>query len=227
MLRVGLTGGLACGKSTVAQMFAARGAHVLDADLVVRELMMPGEPVYREVLKVFGRGILKSDGAETIDRMRLAEAAFEGGNIKLLNEIVHPAVLQSQQQWMNNTATIDPHGIAVVEAALIVEAGSSTQFDKLVVVTCSPRQKVDRYIQRSRKLGLQLDEDVVREQARRRIAAQMSDEEKSQVADYVIHNDGEALGLQQQFDVVFAELAQIAAGGEASQDEIRNTKPSL
>ena len=227
MLRIGLTGGLACGKSTVAQMFGARGAHVLDADLVVRELMLPGEPVYREVLKAFGREILKTDGSEKIDRARLAEAAFEGGKIKLLNELVHPAVLRSQQEWMSHTAKIDPRGIAVVEAALIVEAGSHTQFDKLVVVTCSPQQKIERYILRSRRLGLPHDDDALREQGRRRIKAQMSDDEKSRVADYVIHNDGAAQELQQQFDAMFAELAQIATDAAATQDKTGNAKPSL
>ena len=227
MLRVGLTGGLASGKSTVAQMFAARGAHVLDADLVVRELMLPGEPVYQAVLKVFGREILQGDGSEKIDRSRLAEAAFEGGKIGQLNAIVHPAVGRSQQQWMDNAAKIDPRGMAVVEAALIVEAGSRAQFDKLVLVTCGAQQKIQRYLLRGRKLGVRHDDEALREQARRRIAAQMSDEEKVRVADYVIHNDGEIAGLQQEFDTVFAELANIAAGSALRPDEIRKSEPSL
>ncbi len=227
MLRVGLTGGLACGKSTVAQMFAALGAYVLDADLLVRELMLPGEPVYAEVVRVFGRGILKTDGSERVDRPLLAEAAFAGGKIKLLNDIVHPAVLRAQQRWMEEAAARDPQAIAVVEAALIIEAGSAGQFDKLVVVTCNPEQKIDRFVNRSRKLVQQDSDETLRQQARQRIAAQMSDEEKCRAADYVIRNDGDAAALQKEFDRVFTELQRATANGAARQDETGNPENSI
>ncbi len=219
MLRVGLTGGLACGKSTVAQMFAARGAYVLDADLLVRELMLPGEPVYQEVVRVFGREILKTDGSERVNRSLLAEAAFAGGRIKLLNDIVHPAVVRAQQCWMEEAGARDPQAMAVVEAALIVEAGSAAQFDKLVVVTCSTEQKIDRFVQRSRKLVQQDSDENLRQQARQRMAAQMSDEEKCRAADYVIRNHGDAAALQKEFDRVFAELRGAATHGAARQAE--------
>ncbi len=227
MLRVGLTGGLACGKSTVAQMFAARGAYVLDADILVRELMLPGEPVYAEVVRVFGREILKTDGSERVNRPLLAEAAFAGGKIKLLNDIVHPAVLRAQQRWMEEAAARDPQAIAVVEAALIVEAGSAGQFDKLVVVTCNLEQKIDRFVQRSRKLVQQDSDEKLRQQAQQRIAAQMSDEEKCRAADYVIRNDGDAAALQKEFDRVFAELQRAGANGAVRQAEAGNPENSI
>jgi dephospho-CoA kinase len=94
MLRVGLTGGISSGKSTVARMLAARGAQVLDADLVVRDLMQPGKPVYHEIVKHFGREIVKKDGA--IDRKALANAVFPSGRVGELNAIVHPAVVRHQ-----------------------------------------------------------------------------------------------------------------------------------
>ena len=118
MLRVGLTGGFACGKTTVAQMMAQRGAHVVLADEIAHQLMRPGEPVYYEVVRHFGPDVVGIDGG--IDRKKLAEAAFGSGRIQELNQIVHPAVIARQDAWMNEIAAQDPNGIAVVEAALML-----------------------------------------------------------------------------------------------------------
>src|SRR5262245_6048978 len=109
MIRVGLTGGLACGKTTVGKMMESQGAHLLQADLVAHELMSPGQPVYDEVVRLFGREIVKSD--RTIDRAKLAEAAFGHGRVAELNAIVHPAVIARQNEWMATIADRDPNAI--------------------------------------------------------------------------------------------------------------------
>ncbi|MGH9603689.1 MAG: dephospho-CoA kinase, partial [Terriglobales bacterium] len=167
MLRVGLTGGLCSGKSAVSEMFARRGFHVLHADRLAHDLMRPGQPVYQQVVNHFGRDIVQADG--TIDRRKLAALAFEPGRIQELNRLVHPAVVKEQDAWMDELARRDPRGIAMVEAALIVEAGVQKRFDKLVVVTCTPEQKIERFAARSPDA----DKEAARREAQRRLAAQL------------------------------------------------------
>ena len=203
MLRIGLTGGVACGKSTVGKLLAARGAHFLQADTLAHRLYEPGEPIYRAVVERFGREILNSDG--TINRSRLANAAFPG-RIAELNAIVHPAVIDAQVRWMAECERSDPHGIAVIEAALILEAGAAKDFDKLIVVTCTPEQKVARYAQRA---NISLAE--ARAEVARRSAAQLPDDEKSARANYVIDNSGTSKNTEQQVEDIWAALQQFAA----------------
>lgn len=207
MLRVGLTGGLGCGKTTVAAMMGARGAHVIQADDIAHELMKPGQDVYASVVRHFGPGIVQANGE--IDRRRLAEAAFGGGRVQELNAIVHPAVIAWQQEWMQRIGEGEPKAVAVVEAALIMEAGVNGRFDKLVVVTCRHEQKVERYARRMATLGG--DEASARAEAERRIAAQMPDEHKVKAADYVIDNSGTLTATQQQVNAVMDELERLAA----------------
>jgi dephospho-CoA kinase len=210
MLRVGLTGGLACGKSTVAKMMAERGAHVVDADKVAHELMAPGEPVYDEVVRLFGRSIVnQADG--TIDRKKLGELVFGSGRIQELNAIVHPAVIAHQQKWMEALAAHDPHAIAVWEAALILEANVRERFDKLVVVTCKAEQKIDRYVHRAMKAdGGPLAEISLRKEAQRRIATQIADEEKIKAADHVIDTSGPVSATEKQVENLMQEFKAIA-----------------
>ena len=146
MLRVGLTGGIACGKTTVLAMFALHGAHTLRADGVAHDLMTPGEPVYESIVAAFGRGILDDDG--TIARPKLAAAAFPD-RISELNAIVHPAVLDFEDEWMRRMEERDPEGIAICEAALLIEAGGRARFDRLIVVTCTLEQKIVRFAART------------------------------------------------------------------------------
>lgn len=202
MLRVGLTGGVACGKSTVGQMLSARGAHFLQADTLAHQLYAPGEKTYNAIVENFGRRILNPDG--TIDRPRLADAAFPG-RIAELNAIVHPAVIEAQNRWMAEMERMDPDGIAVIEAALIIEAGAAEDFDKLIVVTCNLDQKVTRYAQRS---GISLD--AARIEVVRRSAAQLPDEAKARRADYVIDNSGPVEETTRQLDAVWTDLQTIA-----------------
>lgn len=204
MLRVGLTGGIASGKTVVAQMLAALGAHVIQADHIAHELMQHGEPVFDEVVRHFGPAILNPDG--TINRSRLAEAAFSSSEgkpsrIQELNQIVHPHVIRKQEQWMENLAQSDPQGVAIVEAALILEAGAGNGFDRLIVVTCQPEQRVQRWAQR-----MKVDEETARREVTRRKAAQLPDEEKIKAADYVIDNSGSLDATKAQVEIVYWKL---------------------
>ena len=213
MLRVGLTGGIACGKTAVGEMFAARGAHLIQADRIAHDLMQPGGTVYNQVVLHFGQEILQPDAR--IDRQKLAQAAFgdpsptagatPASRIKELNCIVHPAVVAAQEEWMADIGRRDPHGIAMVEAALILEAGVAQRFDKLVVVTCSREVRLQRFAQR-----LHLDMAAARLEMERRMAAQMPDEEKARRADYVIDNSGSLADAERQVDTIMRELRKAA-----------------
>jgi dephospho-CoA kinase len=205
LLKLGLTGGIASGKSAVGRMFVTLGAHLVQADAVAHDLMQPGGAVYSEVIERFGREILNADG--TINRSRLAEAAFgkPGGalpRVKELNEIVHPAVIAYENKWMDELGRRDPNAIAVVEAALILESGGADRFDHLIVVTCRPEQRIQRFAQR-----MGISEDAARVEVTRRMAAQISDEEKIKAADFVIDNSGSLDATEQQVRRVFTALA--------------------
>jgi len=197
MLRVGLTGGLACGKTTVALMLASHGAHVNYADQIARDLMQPGEPVYAEVVKHFGEDIVENDGS--INRRKLAEKAFGGGRVQELNQLVHPAVIERETTWMDQTEAQEPDAIVVIEAALILEAGLHDRFDKIVVVTCTPEQRVQRFAARV-KMGM----EEARREVERRMAAQLPDAEKIKAADFVIENTGTLAELEQKVEELFA-----------------------
>ena len=190
MLKVGLTGGIASGKSVVGQMFVELGAHLVEADRIAHSLMQPGEPVYNEVVRHFGGEILNADGS--VNRSKLAEAAFgppgaDKGSSRVadLNRIVHPAVIRSQEEWMHAVSLQDPNGVAIVEAALLIEAGAAKRFDRLIVVTCKLEQRAERFARRQK-----VDLETARAEVARRMAAQLPDEEKIKAADYVIDNSG-------------------------------------
>ena len=196
MLKVGLTGGIAAGKSVVGEMFVALGARLVQADRIAHELMRPGQPVYNQVVRHFGGGILNSD--LSVNRAKLADAAFgqrvESANqtpsrgpsrVDELNRIVHPAVIRSQEEWMEEMGRQEPASVAIVEAALILEAGAAKRFDRLIVVTCNDEQRVLRFAARH-KLAI----DVARKEVERRMAAQLPEGEKIKAADFVIDNSG-------------------------------------
>ncbi len=204
LLKIGLTGGISSGKSVVGEMFAKLGAHVILADQVAHQLMQPGQAVYEEVVRRFGRGILNPDG--TINRPRLAQAAFgdpargQPARVQELNAIVHPAVVRHENEWMGEIGRRDSSAIAIVEAALILEAGVANRFDHLVVVTCRPEQRVQRFAQRTG-----ISEEAARAEVTRRMAAQIPDEEKIKAADFVIDNSGSLEATEQQVKRVFAQ----------------------
>jgi dephospho-CoA kinase len=192
----------------VGEMFGALGAYVVQADYIAHRLMQPGEPVYAEVVKHFGTAILNPDGS--VNRPKLAEAAFgTTGNthsrVEELNRIVHPAVIKRQEEWMDETGRRDPKAIAMVEAALILEAGARPGFDRLIVVTCRPEQRVQRWAAR-----IQVDEETARREVTRRMAAQLPDEEKIKVADFVIDNSGSFDATRTQVQTVYEKLRDLA-----------------
>jgi dephospho-CoA kinase len=205
LLKVGLTGGIAAGKSVVGEMFVALGAHLIQADAISHQLMQPGQAVYQEVVRHFGPGILNPDG--TVNRARLAEAAFgapgtnQTSRIQELNRIVHPAVIRRQEEWMQEVGRRDPRAIAVVEAALILEAGAAKDFDRLVVVTCLPEQRIQRWAAR-----MGVDQDTAQREVTRRMAAQFPDEKKIEAGDYVIDNSGSLDETQKKVGQVYMEL---------------------
>lgn len=205
MLKVGLTGGIASGKSVVGEMFAALGVYLVQADHIAHQLMQPGEVVYQQVVQRFGSGILDSDGS--VNRARLAELAFgspgsgSSPRVEELNQIVHPAVVQRQDEWMEEIGRRDSMAVAMVEAALIIEAGAARRFDRLVVVTCRPEQRIQRWAHR-----LKTDEATARREVTRRMAAQLPDEEKIRLADHVIDNSGSLDQTGKQVKVVYGQL---------------------
>ena len=203
MLRVGLTGGVACGKSTVAKMFADLGANIVDADAIAHELYRPGHEVLQELVKHFGPEILKADGE--LDRAKLATLVFDGGRVEELNKIVHPAVILQQDQWMRALEEKDPYAVAIVEAALILEAGARDHFDRIMVVTCKPAQKVARFAQRTGT-----SEEAARADVERRNKAQMPDAEKARRADFVIDNSGSVEETRHQVQRIYSELKVLA-----------------
>jgi dephospho-CoA kinase len=206
MLKVGLTGGIASGKSVVGEMLVALGAHLVQADRIAHQLMLPGQPVYNEVVRHFGGGILNPD--LSINRSKLAEVAFGSAapsavssRIQELNRIVHPAVLRSQEEWMEEMGRQDPHTVAVVEAALIIEAGAAKRFDRLIVVTCNDEQRIARFAARQK-----LDLVAARNEVERRMAAQLPEEEKVKAADYIIDNSASLDHTREQVRQVWQRL---------------------
>ena len=204
MLRVGLTGGIASGKTTVARMLERHGAHVAYADQIAKEMIRPGGAAYDEVVNHFGREILDPTGE--INRLMLAAKAFgTPSRVEELNHIIHPAVIAKQNEWMAEIARKDPHAIAVVEAALIYEAGVEKDFDKIVVVACRPEQKAERFANRTL-----MSLDKARVEAEQRSRAQISDEEKASRADYIIDNSGAESATEQQVDKLWQALKKLA-----------------
>lgn len=210
MLRVGLTGGLGSGKSTVAGMFAELGAAVISADQLGRQLMQPGEPVYAAIVKTFGSGVVRSDGS--LDRKKLAELAFQHNQANALNHIVHPAVVAAEEEWMRGVFAAEPRRVAIVESALIFEVekwdtapGWVQRFDKLILVTVPDEVKIARFVARI------VAHDGAQADARARIAAQIPDHEKAGRCDYVIDNTGSLEATRALVEKTYQELVRFSS----------------
>ncbi len=176
MLRVGLTGGIAVGKSYVSALLRELGCHVFDADDIARAVVQPGMPALNDIVAAFGPEVLAADG--TLDRAKLGRLVFaDAGARSRLNAIVHPRVHAEQNRLLGEVEARDPHGIAVVDAALLIESGGYRRFDVVVVVWCRPEIQLARLMARN---GLS------RAEAAQRIAAQMPSEEKRRYADFEI-----------------------------------------
>lgn len=228
MLRVGLTGGLGSGKSTVADYLRELGAEVIESDELGRTLMAPGQPVYAGILRVFGPEAAGPDGC--LNRARLAELAFRGGRLHELNAIVHPAVIEAQRRWMNDVFKRDPAAVAVVVSALIFEverdarargeqdsvlADWRRRIDRVVVVTAPDELKIARYVDR---LGLSgAGREAAEADARSRLAHQVPESLKTAQADYVIDNKGDRPHLYAQVEELWRRLR--AESNKLPQDE--------
>jgi dephospho-CoA kinase len=208
MLRVGLTGELGSGKSTVAQMLAAHGAVILSSDEMGRAMMQPGDPAFAQIVDRFGPAILNADG--TLNRHALAHLAFDAKNprIEELNAIIHPAVIAAQAEKVSEIARTQPHAIVVVESALIFSTKHTpkgswrSRFDCIVLVTAPDETKIDRFIQRS---AAGSSDAHLREDARRRLEAQRATV-PDDIPSYTIENDRSMADLQQNVDSLWAQL---------------------
>ncbi len=204
MLHVGLTGGIACGKSTVAAMMRELGCVVIEADPLAHRLIEPGQPAYEEIINEFGRQICDADGR--IDRAKLAAIVFtDRAKLELLNRMVHPRMIEELDRQLAELARTQPQAVVVVEAALLIESGLHKRLDRLVVVWCKAEQQIERLV------NLRSGRGMTREQAERRIASQMPLEEKRRLADYEIDCSGSLEETRRQVEHVVAELKQLAA----------------
>jgi dephospho-CoA kinase len=196
MLRVGLTGSIAVGKSFVSSVFAELGCHVLDADQTAREVVMPGAAGLAAVVRDFGDEILAADG--TLDRARMAALVFADEEKRLrLNHILHPFILARQDEILRDWEAEDPNGVAIVDAALMIESGGYKRFDKLIVVHCRPEVQLERLMLRS---------NLTLAEAQRRIASQMPQAEKQRYADYLIDTSDGFEPTRQRTVQVYEEL---------------------
>jgi dephospho-CoA kinase len=201
MLRVGLTGGIATGKSTVGAMFLELGCHLIDSDRITHALLEPGQAVYHTVVGEFGREVLDADG--TIDRRKLGSIVFKDPLARnKLNSIVHPAVIRRQQEWLKEVESADPNGIAIVDAALMIEVGTYKNYEKIIVVSCPPEIQRQRLTARTHLSEPEIDQ---------RIRSQMPIEEKVKFADFVIDTSGALDRTRKQVGEVYQQL-QATAG---------------
>lgn len=192
MLRVGLTGSIAVGKSFVTSIFSDLGCHTLDADETAREVVLPGSPGLDAVAQSFGREILNDDG--TLNRQRLGALVFaDGAKRQKLNQILHPFIIARQDEIMRDWEREDPQGIGIIDAALMIESGGYKRFDKLIVIHCRPEVQLERLMLRN---GLSRDE------AEARINSQMPQAEKQKFADFLIDtSDGFELTRSRTIEV--------------------------
>ena len=200
MLKVGLTGGIACGKSYVGEELERLGCLLIQADELGHAVLLQGGEAYAEVVREFGGGILGPDGE--IDRRELAARAFgDAERLARLNALVHPAVFRREEGLIAEFAARDAAGIAVVEAAILIETGSYTRFDKLILVTCREEQQVERALRRE---GARVSD------IRARISRQMPLADKRKYADFVIDTSGEKPDTVRQTRAVWDELKRYA-----------------
>ena len=198
MLKVGLTGSIAVGKSFVLSVLRELGCATFDADKIAHSTMEPGRPAYQDIVREFGGEVVGEDGS--IDRARLGAIVFaDEARRKRLNQIVHPRVIEEQDRLLREVEASTPDGIAVIDAALIIESGGYKRFDKLIVAFCDLETQIDRLMRRN---------GISREDAERRIAAQMSSDEKRGYADYEIDTSGTLDQTRLRVTEVFNQLVQ-------------------
>ena len=197
MLRVGLTGGIASGKTTVGAMFVELGCHLIDSDQITHELLEPGQEVHRAVIREFGPEITTPDGR--IDRAALGEIVFAHPERReTLNGLVHPAVIRRQNEFLEGISAKHPDGIGIVDAALMVEVGTYKNYERLIVVTCRPEQQRERLLAR----GLSAESVAAR------IESQIPMDEKARYAAFVVDNSGTLTDTRRQVEEIYGELSE-------------------
>jgi len=198
-LLVGLTGGIGSGKSLAAKFFAEKGAHIIDSDQLSRELVCPGHPALKEIVDVFGEFILDPSG--NLDREALAKIIFEDTEKKsALEAILHPKVIVREQEIYLNISASNPSAIVIVDAALLIESGNYMNVDKVIVVQSREEQQVQRILSRGSQSY---------DQAISRIKNQMSFEEKSKYADYILDNQSQVEDLREKVQEIYDKLLNI------------------
>ena len=199
MLRVGLTGGLASGKSFVGRALADLGCYLIEADKLGHEVMLPGGEAYGAIVREFGPGILDAEGR--ISRRKLSGIVWQNAErLEKLNSLVHPPVREREESTMAEIARTHPRAIAVVEAAILVETGRYKSFDRLIVVTCTPEQQMERALER----GSYSKEEILA-----RLSRQLPMEENLRVADYVIDTSGAKEATLEQVRTVYGKLRSL------------------
>ena len=196
MLKVGLTGSIAVGKSFVLGVLAELGCRTIDADEIAREVVAPGTPGLKAVGESFGEAILKTDGS--LDRTKLGAIVFADQAKRLeLNSILHPFIIAKQDEIMRQWEQETPDAIAVVDAALMIESGGYQRFDKLIVVHCRPEIQLERLMKR---------DGIAREDAERRVNSQISQDEKKKYADFLIDTSDGFDRTHKETEAVFRQL---------------------
>lgn len=199
MIKVGLTGGICTGKTTVGQMFVNLGCYLIDSDQIAHALLEPNQKVHSDLIDEFGDQIKDSNGR--IDRALLGEIVFnDSARRQKLNDLVHPAVIRRQFEFIEGVAAQDPDSVAIVDAALMIEVGTYTSYDQLIVVTCESGQQRSRL---KRRTGLP-DEKI-----EARISSQMALSEKVNYADFVIDNSGLLEETERQVGEVYGVLKEL------------------
>jgi dephospho-CoA kinase len=198
MLNVGLTGGIACGKSTVAGMFVQNGAHLIDFDLLAHEVQEPGKQAWKEVVNHFGEGILRPD--KKIDRVKLGNIVFsDKDKLMQLNNIVHPLVYQEWHERLEKIGKKEKHAIILSDVPLLFEGKMQQLFDLTMLVLIAPEEQIRRLMGRNH---------ISREEAKKRLKSQMPIGEKKALADIVIDNEGDISATEKIVKKVWLELLQ-------------------
>jgi dephospho-CoA kinase len=199
MLIVGLTGGVASGKTTVSRVLKEEGAYIIDADQMARELVQPDTPAWRKLVRAFGKDILREDGS--LHRKKLADRVFTNlGQRKLLNQILHPRIRKEMERRAKEIGQKDPEAVVVIDAPLLVELGDHRKMDKLIVVTSTQTQQIERLKER---------DGISSEEALRIFSSQMPVEEKVTLADFVIRNVGSLQETKKKTREVYKELKKV------------------
>jgi dephospho-CoA kinase len=199
MLIVGLTGGVASGKTTVSRVLKEEGAYIIDADQMARELVRPHTPAWRKLVRAFGKDILREDGS--LHRKKLADKVFTNlRQRKLLNQILHPRIRKEMERRAKEIGQKDPEAVVVIDAPLLVELGDHRKMDKLIVVTSTQTRQIERLKER---------DGISSEEALRIFSSQMPVEDKVKLADFVIRNEGSLQETKKKTREVYKELKKV------------------